>query len=143
MAELLNECITFNFLMDESQTFLHRRLCEARSFYVTRYDAGRQKAVLSPSLEESILNVVADRAELSTTAVAHYARHHRRLYPVDWAKKKIHGRENKQFKKTPTQSGRYDVSPKHERSIKAVRRLVRKEKAVGRKRNYRGNRSFG
>ncbi|GFY34997.1 hypothetical protein TNCV_5043731 [Trichonephila clavipes] len=36
---------------------LHRELREARSFHVTRHDVGRQRAVRSSSLEESILNV--------------------------------------------------------------------------------------
>ncbi|GFT92862.1 hypothetical protein TNCV_740311 [Trichonephila clavipes] len=40
---------------------LHRRLRETRSFHVTRCDVGRRTAARSPSLEESILNVVADR----------------------------------------------------------------------------------
>ncbi|GFV17143.1 uncharacterized protein TNCV_3633061 [Trichonephila clavipes] len=51
---------------------LHRQLRETRSFYVTRHDAGRQRAAPSPSLEESILHVVADRPESSTRAVAHH-----------------------------------------------------------------------
>ncbi|GFX01953.1 hypothetical protein TNCV_371421 [Trichonephila clavipes] len=42
---------------------LHRQLCEKRSFHVTRCDAGQRRAVPSPSLEESILYVVADRPE--------------------------------------------------------------------------------
>ncbi|GFW29212.1 hypothetical protein TNCV_4132871 [Trichonephila clavipes] len=51
---------------------LHRQLRETCSFHVTRYDAGRRRAVPSPSLEEDILNVVADRPESSTRAVAHH-----------------------------------------------------------------------
>ncbi|GFS73170.1 uncharacterized protein TNCV_687201 [Trichonephila clavipes] len=43
---------------------LHRQLCETRSFDVTRHDAGRRRAVRRPRLEESILNVVADRPEI-------------------------------------------------------------------------------
>ncbi|GFY13008.1 hypothetical protein TNCV_665741 [Trichonephila clavipes] len=31
------------------------------SFHVTRHDAGRRRTVHSPNLEESILNIVADR----------------------------------------------------------------------------------
>ncbi|GFW37268.1 hypothetical protein TNCV_2632521 [Trichonephila clavipes] len=42
-----------------------------RSFYVIRHDAGRQTAVRSPSLEESILNVVDVRPESSTRAVGY------------------------------------------------------------------------
>ncbi|GFW75053.1 DUF4817 domain-containing protein [Trichonephila clavipes] len=51
-----------------------RQLREKRSFHITRHDAGRRRTVSSPSLEESILNVVADRPESSTRAVAHYVR---------------------------------------------------------------------
>ncbi|GFX74997.1 hypothetical protein TNCV_1845691 [Trichonephila clavipes] len=51
---------------------LHHRLREARSFYVTRHDAGRRRAVRSPILEEGILNVVANRPESSTRVVAYY-----------------------------------------------------------------------
>ncbi|GFV42051.1 uncharacterized protein TNCV_1569181 [Trichonephila clavipes] len=50
---------------------LHRQLRETSSFHVSRHHAGRRRAVRSPSLEESILNVVADRPESSTRAVAH------------------------------------------------------------------------
>ncbi|GFY28602.1 uncharacterized protein TNCV_4150331 [Trichonephila clavipes] len=50
---------------------MFQRLRDTRSFHVTRHDAGRQRAVRSPSLEESILNVVAVRPESSTRAVAH------------------------------------------------------------------------
>ncbi|GFT40633.1 hypothetical protein TNCV_3008071 [Trichonephila clavipes] len=45
---------------------LHRELSEKRSFYVPRRDADRRRAVPSPSLEESTLNVVADRPKSST-----------------------------------------------------------------------------
>ncbi|GFU41989.1 hypothetical protein TNCV_4676871 [Trichonephila clavipes] len=48
---------------------LHRQLRETRSFHVPRHDAGRRRTVPSPSLEESILNAVADRPESSTRAV--------------------------------------------------------------------------
>ncbi|GFV74135.1 hypothetical protein TNCV_4510411 [Trichonephila clavipes] len=51
---------------------LHRQLRETRSVQVTRHDAGRQRAVGSTSLEESILNVVAVRSESSTRVVAHH-----------------------------------------------------------------------
>ncbi|GFV45309.1 uncharacterized protein TNCV_2037621 [Trichonephila clavipes] len=51
---------------------LHCQLRETRSFHVTRDDAGRRRAVSSPSLEESILNAVTDRPESSTRAVAHH-----------------------------------------------------------------------
>ncbi|GFV77896.1 transposable element Tcb1 transposase [Trichonephila clavipes] len=48
---------------------LHR---ETRSFRVTRHNARGRKAARSPSMEESILNVVADRPESSTRAIAHH-----------------------------------------------------------------------
>ncbi|GFT34023.1 hypothetical protein TNCV_4384741 [Trichonephila clavipes] len=53
---------------------LYRRLCETRSFLVIRHDSGRQRAVRSPSLDESIFNVMADRPESSTRAVAHHVK---------------------------------------------------------------------
>ncbi|GFY06540.1 hypothetical protein TNCV_3523961 [Trichonephila clavipes] len=40
---------------------LHRQLCKTRSFPVTKHDAVQRRAKRSPSLEERILNVVADR----------------------------------------------------------------------------------
>ncbi|GFV72474.1 hypothetical protein TNCV_1069061 [Trichonephila clavipes] len=40
----------------------------------TKHDAGRQRPVSSPSLKESILNVMAVRPESSTRAVAHHVR---------------------------------------------------------------------
>ncbi|GFU96365.1 hypothetical protein TNCV_89411 [Trichonephila clavipes] len=40
---------------------LHRQLRETCSFYVTRHGTDRRRAVASPSLEESISYVVADR----------------------------------------------------------------------------------
>ncbi|GFU52883.1 hypothetical protein TNCV_1142021 [Trichonephila clavipes] len=43
---------------------LHCQLCETRSFYVTRHNARQQRAVRSPSMEESILNVVADKTRV-------------------------------------------------------------------------------
>ncbi|GFT55719.1 uncharacterized protein TNCV_4569361 [Trichonephila clavipes] len=46
--------------------WLHRQLCETRSFYVTRHDAVPDSAVRSPCLEESILNVVSDRSKTAT-----------------------------------------------------------------------------
>ncbi|GFT29043.1 uncharacterized protein TNCV_3586921 [Trichonephila clavipes] len=52
--------------------WLHRQLRETRSFHVSRHDADRRRAVSSPSLVESMLNVVADRPESTTTAVTHY-----------------------------------------------------------------------
>ncbi|GFU69928.1 hypothetical protein TNCV_3348531 [Trichonephila clavipes] len=45
---------------------LHHQLRETRSFHVTRHEVGQR------SLEESILNVVADRLQTSTRAVAHH-----------------------------------------------------------------------
>ncbi|GFX13156.1 hypothetical protein TNCV_2989201 [Trichonephila clavipes] len=38
---------------------LHRQLRETRSLPVTRHEAGQQRAVRSPILKESILNVAA------------------------------------------------------------------------------------
>ncbi|GFW57895.1 uncharacterized protein TNCV_1418421 [Trichonephila clavipes] len=60
--------------MPDHRTFqrLHRQLRETRSFHVTRHDAGRRRPVRSSSLEESLLNVVTDRPELSTRAVARH-----------------------------------------------------------------------
>ncbi|GFS52950.1 hypothetical protein TNCV_330971 [Trichonephila clavipes] len=49
----------------------NRQLRETRSFLVIRHDAGRRRTVFSTSLEESILNVVADRPESSIRVVAH------------------------------------------------------------------------
>ncbi|GFV74110.1 multiple epidermal growth factor-like domains protein 10 [Trichonephila clavipes] len=48
--------------LKKSQNFqrLHRQLRETRLAHVTRHDAGRRRAIGSPRLEESILNVVAD-----------------------------------------------------------------------------------
>ncbi|GFU68746.1 hypothetical protein TNCV_4400241 [Trichonephila clavipes] len=51
---------------------LHRQLCETRSFHVTRYDAGRQRAVYCKSLEGNILRIEAVRPESNTRAVDHY-----------------------------------------------------------------------
>ncbi|GFU22481.1 hypothetical protein TNCV_1303951 [Trichonephila clavipes] len=51
---------------------LHRQLRETRSFDITRHDADRRRTVRSPSLEERILYLVADRPESSTRAVAHH-----------------------------------------------------------------------
>ncbi|GFU56280.1 hypothetical protein TNCV_582161 [Trichonephila clavipes] len=52
-----------SFLIENFRIFqrLFCRLRETRSFQVTSHDAGRCRAVHSPSLEEIILNVVADR----------------------------------------------------------------------------------
>ncbi|GFV71959.1 hypothetical protein TNCV_2458921 [Trichonephila clavipes] len=47
---------------------LHRQLRETRSFYVARHDANRRRAVRSSRLEESILNVLADRPESKSSA---------------------------------------------------------------------------
>ncbi|PRD30561.1 UNVERIFIED_CONTAM: hypothetical protein NCL1_26092 [Trichonephila clavipes] len=51
---------------------LHRQLRQTRSFYITRHDSGQQRAVRILNLEESILNVVAERPESSTRAFAHH-----------------------------------------------------------------------
>ncbi|GFU79418.1 hypothetical protein TNCV_871891 [Trichonephila clavipes] len=45
---------------------LLRQLREPRLFYVTKHDACRRRAVPSPSMEESILNLVADGPESNT-----------------------------------------------------------------------------
>ncbi|GFX96571.1 hypothetical protein TNCV_1442451 [Trichonephila clavipes] len=47
-------------------------LFETCLFHVTRHDGGQQTAIRSPSQEENTLNVVADRTESSTRAVAHH-----------------------------------------------------------------------
>ncbi|GFS71098.1 uncharacterized protein TNCV_5049031 [Trichonephila clavipes] len=44
-------------------------------FHFSRHDASRLRALRSPSLEEIILNVVADKPETSTRAVAHRVTH--------------------------------------------------------------------
>ncbi|GFX57776.1 hypothetical protein TNCV_1495371 [Trichonephila clavipes] len=61
-------------LMLDDRVFqlLHRQLHETRLFHVTRHDAGCRTAVCSPNLEESILNVVADRPGSSTKAFANH-----------------------------------------------------------------------
>ncbi|GFW06810.1 uncharacterized protein TNCV_3289101 [Trichonephila clavipes] len=60
--------------MPDHRTFqwLQRQHRETRSFHVNKYDAGRRRAVRSSNLEENILNIVADRPESSTRAVAHH-----------------------------------------------------------------------
>ncbi|GFV61949.1 hypothetical protein TNCV_4107531 [Trichonephila clavipes] len=72
-VELCYECITHSFLIAKC------RITEYFSGYivnivkhVTKHDTGHHQAVHSPSLEESILNTVADRPESSTRAVAHH-----------------------------------------------------------------------
>ncbi|GFT89249.1 uncharacterized protein TNCV_4385621 [Trichonephila clavipes] len=45
---------------------LQRSHLQRLSFYVTKYDAGRRRPVRSPRLEESVLNVLADRPEFGT-----------------------------------------------------------------------------
>ncbi|GFW93448.1 hypothetical protein TNCV_46511 [Trichonephila clavipes] len=60
---------------------LHRQLRETRSFHVTKYDAGRRRAVRSPRLEESTLNVVAAGPESSTRDLAHHKKD-KRLGPL-------------------------------------------------------------
>ncbi|GFX29476.1 uncharacterized protein TNCV_4498711 [Trichonephila clavipes] len=50
---------------------IHRQLRKERLFHVTRHDAGRRRAVRSPSLKESILNVEADRPKSSRAVVSH------------------------------------------------------------------------
>ncbi|GFU79959.1 hypothetical protein TNCV_578391 [Trichonephila clavipes] len=73
MTELRYECITHSFLMPDHRNFqlLYRQIHEIRSFHVTSHGSGRQRAVRSPRLEESILNVVIDRPESSTRTIAH------------------------------------------------------------------------
>ncbi|GFT54400.1 hypothetical protein TNCV_2727341 [Trichonephila clavipes] len=55
---------------DRQIRIFHRQL----SFHVARYDVGRRTAVCSPNLEESILNIVADRPVSSTRGVVHPVR---------------------------------------------------------------------
>ncbi|GFU75613.1 hypothetical protein TNCV_2863281 [Trichonephila clavipes] len=43
--------------------WLHRQLRETHTFQDIRHGPGRRRAVRSPSLQESILNTVADRPE--------------------------------------------------------------------------------
>ncbi|GFT81510.1 uncharacterized protein TNCV_3673611 [Trichonephila clavipes] len=45
---------------------------ETGSIHFTSHDAGRRRPVRSPSLKENILNVVPERPQSSTRAVAHY-----------------------------------------------------------------------
>ncbi|GFW91578.1 hypothetical protein TNCV_4499981 [Trichonephila clavipes] len=47
--------------------WLHRQVLETDLFHVSR-----RRAVQSPSLEESILNAVADRPKSSTRAMSHH-----------------------------------------------------------------------
>lgn len=49
---------------------LHRQLCETGSFLSTRHTAGRPTYVRSPSLEETILNIVNERPSLSTRGIS-------------------------------------------------------------------------
>ncbi|GFV53181.1 hypothetical protein TNCV_2101051 [Trichonephila clavipes] len=51
---------------------LYRQPREMLSFHVIRHDVVRQRAVRSPSLEESILNVVAVRPMSITRNVTHH-----------------------------------------------------------------------
>ena len=51
--------------------WLHYQLSETGSFYLTRHEASEQRTVHSPSLEESILNTVANRPKFSARAVVH------------------------------------------------------------------------
>ncbi|GFX96134.1 histone-lysine N-methyltransferase SETMAR [Trichonephila clavipes] len=53
--------------------WLHRQFRETRSFHITRHGADRRKLdIFCPSLEESVLNAVADRSESSTRGVTHH-----------------------------------------------------------------------
>ncbi|GFW40822.1 uncharacterized protein TNCV_4368701 [Trichonephila clavipes] len=60
--------------MSDHRTYqkLHRKLREIHSFQVTRHDSSRLRDVSSSILEESNLNVVADRPESSSRAVAYH-----------------------------------------------------------------------
>ena len=49
---------------------LHHLLCKTGAFNVNRHEAGRLRAVRTPRLKESILNIVAERPESSTRTVA-------------------------------------------------------------------------
>ncbi|GFT40112.1 uncharacterized protein TNCV_2171221 [Trichonephila clavipes] len=63
--------------------WLHRHIRETRLFYARRHDAGRRRAVRSSSLEEGIWNVVPDRSESCTRAVAHHvSMGHQTVYSV-------------------------------------------------------------
>ncbi|GFV91682.1 hypothetical protein TNCV_4762471 [Trichonephila clavipes] len=73
-VELRCECITHSFLIDECW------IKEFFSGYIVNFvkhvrsgspDVGRRRAVHNPSLEVSILNVVADRLESNTRDAAH------------------------------------------------------------------------
>ncbi|GFY32275.1 hypothetical protein TNCV_3557831 [Trichonephila clavipes] len=70
-AELRYECITLNFMVYECEFFSGYIVFypETVLFLVTRHDAGRRRAELSPSPEESTFNVVANRPESSTECV--------------------------------------------------------------------------
>ena len=50
---------------------LHRQLSETDSFHLTKHEGGRRRTILSPRLEESIFNIVADEPKSSTRAVTH------------------------------------------------------------------------
>ncbi|GFT19324.1 hypothetical protein TNCV_3263301 [Trichonephila clavipes] len=57
-----NRCLAAVHMTPLSR-WLHCKLRATFSFHVTRHDAGQRRAVRSPSLEESILKVVADSHE--------------------------------------------------------------------------------
>lgn len=46
---------------------LRRQLCETGYFHVSRYEAGWRRAVLSPSLDENILNFAANEESSDCT----------------------------------------------------------------------------
>ncbi|GFS96399.1 hypothetical protein TNCV_17321 [Trichonephila clavipes] len=68
-AELLYKCITHSFLIDEC--LITELFSGDIVNHVTRHDAGLRRPARSPSLKESILNVVAYRLESRTRAIGH------------------------------------------------------------------------
>ncbi|GFV80077.1 hypothetical protein TNCV_1476401 [Trichonephila clavipes] len=89
IAELRVECITRIFLINECRIteyfsgYIFNFVKHIR-YHIIRHDADRRRAVCSPSLEKGILNVVADRPESSTTAVAHYINQVQDWIPADF-----------------------------------------------------------
>ncbi|GFY06162.1 hypothetical protein TNCV_3108411 [Trichonephila clavipes] len=66
-AELLMHHAQFSDLrIPDHRTFqrFHPQLRETHSFHAMRYDAGQRRPVFSLSLEEGILNVMADRLDV-------------------------------------------------------------------------------
>ncbi|GFW62161.1 hypothetical protein TNCV_1685921 [Trichonephila clavipes] len=76
MSELRNQCIILNFLIDEcriTEFFRGYNVNFVKPFRSTLPDTMLVQVLLrSSSLEESILNVVADRPESTKRSVAHH-----------------------------------------------------------------------